>query len=94
MREVEKTENPLKVDKVGFWHENLDEANGLIDIINAIEIGRIIARDIGGSDPERMAAPRVVDYVHDLFKSTDVKVGFFLSDVNFIILFNEDTLII
>jgi leucyl aminopeptidase len=29
---------------------------------------RIVTRDIGGSDPERMAAPRVVDYVKETFK--------------------------
>ena len=26
----------------------------------AVEIGRIVSRDIGGSDPERMAAPKLV----------------------------------
>ena len=37
---------------------------------------RLVCRDIGGSDPERMAAPRVADYVQDLFRDSPVKVGF------------------
>ena len=41
----------------------------------AIEKGRVVARDIGGSDPERMAAPRVEEYVLEAFKGTKVKVG-------------------
>ena len=40
----------------------------------AIEKGRVVARDIGGSDPERMAAPRVEEYVLEAFKGTKVKV--------------------
>jgi len=34
-----------------------------------------VGRDIGGADPERMAPPRVAEYIEDLFnKSSDVKV--------------------
>ncbi len=34
-----------------------------------------MGRDIGGADPERMAPPRVVEYIQDLFnKSSNVKV--------------------
>jgi len=40
----------------------------------AIETGRIVCRDIGGSDPERMAAPRVEEYVRDFFQGTKVQV--------------------
>ena len=36
---------------------------------------RLVARDIGGSDPERMAAPRAAEYCEQLFKGTSVKVG-------------------
>jgi len=37
---------------------------------------RAVCRDIGGSDPERMAAPRVSDYVQEIFKNTCIKVVF------------------
>lgn len=35
---------------------------------------RVVARDIGGSDPEKMAAPNVATYVQNIFKDTSVKV--------------------
>ena len=31
-------------------------------------------RDIGGSDPERMAPPRVEEYVKEVFKGTNISV--------------------
>jgi leucyl aminopeptidase len=38
-------------------------------------LGRVVGRDIGGGDPERMAPPRVAEYVQELFsKSSGVKV--------------------
>jgi len=40
----------------------------------AIERGRIVCRDIGGSDPERTAAPRVEEYVREYFAGSTVKV--------------------
>jgi len=46
----------------------------IADIARSIESARIVYRDIGGSDPERMAAPRVVEYVEHIFKDTAVKV--------------------
>merc|ERR1711971_1054436 len=47
---------------------------GVIDEALAIETGRVVCRDIGGSDPERTAAPRVEQYVRDYFKGSRVKV--------------------
>ena len=40
----------------------------------ALETGRIVCRDIGGSDPERTAAPRVEEYVMNYFSGSSVKV--------------------
>ena len=40
----------------------------------AIERGRIVCRDIGGSDPERTAAPRVEEYIREYFAGSSVKV--------------------
>jgi len=51
-----------------------DDAIGEAHIAQAIEHGRAVARDIGGSDPERMAAPNVAKYVDALFKNTDISV--------------------
>lgn len=44
-----------------------------INIILYVQF-RLAYRDIGGSDPERMAPPRVAEYVEALFKDTDIKV--------------------
>ena len=40
----------------------------------AIEAGRTVCRDIGGSDPERTAAPRVEQYVRGVFSGSNVSV--------------------
>ena len=40
---------------------------------------RIVARDIGGSDPERMAAKNVEEYVKEIFGNSSVKVCIFCS---------------
>ncbi|KAK2167350.1 hypothetical protein LSH36_29g08016 [Paralvinella palmiformis] len=59
-----------KVNQLGLF--GIDDAE--LKILQAIETGRIVYRDIGGSDPERMAAPRVADYVVDIFTGTCIKV--------------------
>lgn len=38
-------------------------------VATAIEEGRRVARDIGGSDPERMAASRIADYLQEEFQN-------------------------
>lgn len=79
---------------MGFWHGDLEEGNKLISVLNAIEIGRIVARDIGGSDPERMAAPKVLEYVNNIFKSTDIKVNLISSIMIFLLFFKEKNFLI
>ena len=64
MREA-KPEKKSKVDKVGVFSASFNQAD--IDLVKALEAGRAVCRDIGGSDPERMAAPRVEEYVRELF---------------------------
>ena len=60
------------MDKLYFWQgqESDENTQKLVETVNAIELGRIVTRDIGGSDPERMAAPRVLEYVQHAFKGT------------------------
>ena len=65
----------LKVEKLGVWIEDEEVAKKTIEVVNAIELGRIVTRDIGGSDPERMAAPKVVEYVKTALESTEIKVA-------------------
>lgn len=71
----------VKVEKIGIWCDSLECVNTAIKVLNALEIGRIVTRDIGGTDPERMAAPRAEEYVRGVFKNTNIKVEV-ISDVD------------
>ncbi|XP_046366263.2 putative aminopeptidase W07G4.4 isoform X1 [Haliotis rufescens] len=64
-----------KAEKLGIWCNDEDSVKKGITINNALENGRLVTRDIGGSDPERMAAPRVLEYVQEAFKGTCIKVS-------------------
>ncbi len=83
VREAKNQPSLLKFEKLGYFSSNLDEGNRLIRIVNGIELGRIVARDIGGSDPERMNPQNAHQFVTDLFKSTDIKVNIFLLNFSF-----------
>lgn len=50
-------EKATKVIKIGIFGDT-DKIGSKVDLAKALEAGRIVSRDIGGSDPERMAAPR------------------------------------
>ena len=63
-----------KIEQLGVYCNAATSLAGEVSLVKALEEGRIVARDIGGSDPERMAAPRVVDYVTELFRDTCVKI--------------------
>jgi leucyl aminopeptidase len=43
--------------------------------VEAVEAGLRLARDLAGTDPERMAPPRFAAYVQQTFRGTKVKVG-------------------
>ncbi|CAM4715046.1 unnamed protein product [Leuciscus chuanchicus] len=63
-----------KVSILGIWAKNQTEGVAITEMANALESGRFVCRDIGGSDPERMAAPRVSEYVQAVFKDSPVTV--------------------
>ncbi len=46
-----------------------------IKAVNAIAAGQYAARDLCGTEPERMAPPRFADYCVDLFKGSKVNVA-------------------
>merc|ERR1719370_2752896 len=62
-------EKEKKVSQLGFFGEAKT-----VDLALALESGRYVARDIGGSDPERMAPPRVEEYVRKVFEGTNITV--------------------
>merc|ERR1712008_183163 len=66
-------EKAVKVSKMGILGDS-SKFGSQIDLAKALEAGRIVSRDIGGSDPERMAAPRVEEYINQEFNGSDVKI--------------------
>jgi leucyl aminopeptidase len=68
MRESVK-ERATKVDRLGWFGEA-----ELLKFATQIEDGLIVGRDIGGSDPERMAPPNVEKYVREVFKGTNITI--------------------
>ncbi|XP_077983786.1 putative aminopeptidase W07G4.4 [Glandiceps talaboti] len=63
-----KPDKSKKIDKLGVWTEHKGKRERIVKLSRAFENGRSVYRDIGGSDPERMAAPKVEEYVTELFK--------------------------
>ena len=47
----------VKAQSLGVFGESA-KSEDQVKLAHALESGRIVSRDIGGSDPERMAAPR------------------------------------
>ncbi|MGH0182913.1 UNVERIFIED_CONTAM: hypothetical protein FKN15_010910, partial [Acipenser sinensis] len=57
------------VSVLGALHALYVDASNVCGLLS----NRVVCRDIGGSDPERMAAPLVVKYVEELFNNTPIK---------------------
>lgn len=74
VREGNVKPSNYKVCVLGLWAAEDAQCKRLVELADALESGRLAYRDIGGSDPERMAAPRVADYVLELFKDSPVQV--------------------
>jgi len=69
MRDATKETFKCKLEMLGWAGDDTVLKEAIV-----IETGRVVCRDIGGSDPERMAAPRVEEYVTQCFSGTRVKV--------------------
>lgn len=67
-------EKAQKVELLGIWCDDMDRVTKGVVLDNALEAGRVVTRDVGGSDPERMAAPRIEQYLKDAYKDTLVKM--------------------
>ena len=66
-------ERAVKAEKLGIFG-NAQKIGDKLDLARALEAGRIVSRDIGGSDPERMAAPKVEEYCRQEFEGSNVKI--------------------
>ncbi|KAI9556250.1 hypothetical protein GHT06_018824 [Daphnia sinensis] len=65
---------PEKAHKAEMLGLDCPAAESVRKLALALENGRIAGRDIGGSDPERMAPPRVEQYIRELFDGSSVSV--------------------
>lgn len=74
VREANVKASNHKVCVLGLWAAQEAAGRRLVELADALESGRLAYRDIGGSDPERMAAPRAAEYVQELFSNSPVKV--------------------
>ncbi|KAK7456570.1 hypothetical protein BaRGS_00039324 [Batillaria attramentaria] len=63
-----------RTEVLGVWSDNEDRVKKCVTLAAALEKGRIVTRDIGGTDPERMAAPCAAQYIQQTFKDTCVQV--------------------
>lgn len=65
-------EKKNKVKSLTVWSANESALPDLVNIVEILESGRIACRDIGSGDPERMTAPRIEEYVRNLFANSNV----------------------
>lgn len=71
-REARGEEQMEPVEAVGFF--SAAAAEHAVRRATAIEAGRRLARDLGGTEPERMAPPRFAQAVKAAFEGTEVEV--------------------
>nr|CAB3263382.1 putative aminopeptidase W07G4.4 [Phallusia mammillata] len=76
-----RPEKKIKAGKLGLYSKTSSEK--LAKFAAAFESGRHLTRDIQGSDPERMAPPRVAQHVTQYFEGTSIKVEV-IADVDYI----------
>ncbi|XP_076372169.1 dipeptidase B isoform X2 [Tachypleus tridentatus] len=62
-----KPDKSKKAEHLGVCNFHPEHISQALNLATAIESGRTVARDIGGSDPERMSAPNVEMYVKQVF---------------------------
>jgi len=71
-----------KIKNLGVWSSDQSKLADVVKLASVLENGRIVARDIGDSDPERMAPPRVEEYVRKTFPQDSGMKITVESDVN------------
>nr|CAD7569783.1 unnamed protein product [Timema californicum] len=71
----------IKVKELGVWSKDFTKTQEFVNLAKILESGRYVARDIGGGDPERMAPPRVEEYVKEIFAGSPIKIEV-ISDPN------------
>lgn len=62
------------VASIGVCFADTDDGARRLAYVEALEAGRRLARDLAGTDPERMSPPRMAEFCVDAFANTDVQV--------------------
>nr|XP_029712823.1 putative aminopeptidase W07G4.4 [Aedes albopictus]XP_029712824.1 putative aminopeptidase W07G4.4 [Aedes albopictus] len=71
--------------QIGFFHPDKAKLELIVKEAKAFEAGLFVARDIGGGDPERMAPPRVEQYVSDGVYNSKLIISSVISDHNVLV---------
>ncbi|KAI4461723.1 leucine aminopeptidase-related [Holotrichia oblita] len=74
-------ENLPTIEKLGIYTSNKDKTSSLVQQALTLDRGLCVARDIGWGDPERMAPPKVQEYVQNIFSNSSIKFDV-ISDIN------------
>ncbi|CAJ0941123.1 unnamed protein product, partial [Mesorhabditis belari] len=67
---VRLEENKQKLERIGL----LSECTSIDKLLLAMEEAFTVSRDVGETDPQRMAPPRVADYIEEAFSGSSIKV--------------------
>lgn len=71
---LEVPEKAVKIERLGLLNISSTNSGRLLRHIDAFQSSFNVTRDIGDTDPQRMAPPKMADYVEQHFKNTSVKV--------------------
>lgn len=63
-----------KIDRLGLLNNVASNSGRLLRFIDSLQSSFNVTRDIGDTDPQRMAPPKLADYVQQHFKNSSVKV--------------------
>ncbi|KAF9425608.1 hypothetical protein BGZ76_003152 [Entomortierella beljakovae] len=67
--------NPYTIQKIGVLAQNSELTGDRINFVNAVEVGRRVAKDLGSPNCERMTPIKFSEYVESYFKSkSDIKL--------------------
>lgn len=73
IRELDPSKASL-VQYLGVFSHNPDKTKDVVNLALSLESGRRVACDIGDADPERMAPPRVEEYIREVFAGSSIKL--------------------
>jgi leucyl aminopeptidase len=69
----EDSSRAKKVDRLAVFPIS-HKGDGIVKVLNAVQSSFTVCRDVGDTDPQRMAPPKTAEYIQDVFKGTSVKV--------------------